>query len=194
VEEVALDSPSGAPQRNGAVVLRMAEEFVSVNERAVEVAVSLSVDGKRRQETEFRLTGRMTFPKSYLGEDGEYVSLSDGSVAEATAYIKKIEVDLGHGLSIVTNMLRDKKYYGTAKAEYGDNAVIEDYPQIEAVFTLHTINLKSAVDNVHILWDYEAWVYGADGAYVGTTQDALPYSDAYYVCNERLEALNITQY
>ena len=176
-----------------AIVIYMQQEFVSIAERDFECNLMLSIGGKRQPATAFKVAGKMTFKKIALNADASYVNLSDGTVAEAQEYIRKIEVDLGNGITITTNMFQDKKYYGTARpSDFGDGVV--NYDEIQAVYTLHTVNLKSAGNNVRIKWDGEAWVCNAEGQYIGTTDQALPYSSCYYICNNRFEGLQMSTF
>ena len=188
--ELVRTGDEGSPV---AIVICMQRDFVSVAERNFECNLMLSVAGKRQPATAFKVAGKMTFKKIMLDADDSYVNLADGVVAEAREYIRKIEVDLGNGITITTNMFQDKKYYGIARpADFGDGVV--NYDEIQAVYTLSTVNLKSAGNNVRIKWEGEAWVCNAEGQYIGTTDQALPYSSRYYICNNRFEGLQMSTF
>jgi hypothetical protein len=185
----------GTDPDNGACILvQFQPQFVQTQEREFEFDVYLTVRGKRKESTLFTIAGRIANPVIYLNEHDDYADLSNGTVAEAMAYIRDIQLNLGNGLLLNSSLFKGSRYYGVAAVEESDteNPLLPDYPEVELLYTLHTIGLKRE-DRDTVTFDFTQryYVYNQEGKYIGTTSNMLPYSAAYYLTSTQIDSIEV---
>ena len=174
-------------------IVRLQVEFkdpiVSVKEQEFDFKVYLAKSGSKITESEISVTGFQENEKIEVDGDDE-VNLSDGQYAKAVAYTKGIKVDTGNGLFVTTNMFEDQKYYAKSEQNEPSNAdedILAQYPEIESIYTLYSINMKSASNVVTFDIDDKYYVYNQDGKYVGMSTDKLPMADKYYLATKKID-------
>lgn len=182
--EIKYDSGKGAYVR-----VRFVEDFVSTSDKDFDFKLYLTYKNSRKTGTELQITGNIENEKQYISEDDDYFYLGDGVVAEAEDYIKKIEFDLGNGVSIISKAFDGKKYYGITKLDItaADDEIVSKYPEIDTIYTLKTINLKGSGNIVKFDIDDKYYVYNSEGKYVGLSTEMLPYSDKYYMATKKID-------
>lgn len=167
--------------------------LVSTRSAEFELKISFTGEGKGFASRDITVRGEAANPLIYVDSGTTYVDISDGSVAYSGEYIKDVEVSIGEGISINTSFFPEYKYYGTVSAELSgeDYLLMCDYPEIEKVYSISTINLrKDDTKNVRFSFPYETYyVYNSDFEYIGTTSIKLPYSGKYYLCTKKIEKL-----
>ena len=190
----AFKSVSLSYDKVGAYIsVKLVDEFVSLNDLDFATTVYLTVNGNRRNATSVTVAGTLAADVVEVYGDDDYVDLSGGRVAEAVERVSRIEVDLGNDLTIFTSMVRGRKYYGTTTLSLtaADSRLMDKYPSVQDVYTLKTINLKPPGNAVYIDRGTRMHVYGADGAYLGTTGQMLPYSTKYYVSIKKYTSIAV---
>lgn len=200
------------------ISVQFAKEFISVAAKDFSFLICLSINGEWYEELSIRLEGTMQVDVVNVDKGTDAVNFSDGLVGNATGWVKNICVDLGAGVSVRTNMAKNRRYCGQAKILDGIDAYLSDrdlealkveginlpelYPEIVMIFKLQTIGLKNSFSKVEIEKDGKFFadrtyhVYGDDLRYLGTIGDTFPYSDYYFITYERfpqLDALPINQ-
>ena len=171
-------------------------ELVQTKEAEFSYRVFLTARGSKRPATELTISGKIANPViAIAAEAGEeaYVDLSDGTVAQATGYVRDVQIYLGNGMSIVSNLFANTRYYGTSSTKLDDTDMLlmAHYPEISAVYSLKTIGLRQG-DRHTVSFDLpeEYHVYNAEGQYLGTTNRYLPYSAKYYLATQNLRYLD----
>jgi hypothetical protein len=186
---IGSDSEMGA-----CILVQFQQEFVQTQELEFEIDVYLTVRGQNKGNTTFTIAGRIANPVIYLDGEEDYVDLSDGAVVEATTYIKDITMDLGNGIALQSTLFEGSRYYGIATVEQSDRDApsLPDYPEVELIYTLHTIGLKRE-DRDTTMFDISQtyYVYNQDGKYIGTTNKMLPYSAKYYLSSIQIERIDL---
>ena len=176
--------------KDSKIVVSFVDEFVSTSDLDFDFRIYLIIDGKRQTDYELQVTGTIENDITEVYADDDYVDLSNGVVAEAQEFVKKVEADLGNGVSIHTKFFKDKKYYGTATrdVEESDDSIMAKYSDIDSVLTLKTIGLNGSGNIVALGDEYaDHYVYDKDLNYLGTAKEMLPYSTKYYLSTKKLD-------
>jgi len=187
------------------VVVEFVDTFPSVKEQPFELTVNLSYKKKFDKEREILISGTLCNETMDILGGEDYAYLGDGTVIEVDELTRKIELDLGNGVSIYRTVQQKGKYYGVATDERtrGDQEIIDYYPSITRVLNLTTVNLSDSTGTpVKITPIYKnAWgiidptptdaptvyyAYDKNGKYLGSTDDFLPYRDKYYLSTRLL--------
>jgi hypothetical protein len=186
---LGYDSEMGA-----CVLVQFQPELVKTQEFVFEYDIYLTVRGQRKANTTFTVAGKIANPVIYVYGDEEVVNLSDGTVAEATTYVRDIRLDLGNGLSVNSSLYEGSRYYGVAAVEQSvdDTPLLPDYPEVELIYTLRTIGLKRE-DREMVTFDFTEryYVYNQDGKFIGTTDKLLPYSAKYYLALTQIGSIEV---
>ena len=187
-EFVAYTPKPSVPAR-AALRIRYVKELVSTEERQFNYDIYLYLSNQR-YDFELRYDGMLSNPIIEVYTN-DYVNLEHGEIAKCYYSTDEIQVHLGHGVDLYSDMVYGEKYYGTAKLEgnTSQNIITSNYPEITSVYSLQTINLKTHGDLVKFRW-YEGdtrYVYNIRGEYLGTTADRLPYSRVYYLSRTYIE-------
>jgi len=185
-----LDSVSIDKQKSR-IEIEFMDELVSTKEKDFNFEIYLSIDGKRQSEYGMTFSGTLANEIIELDSDSESSDISDGAVLEALGNISKIEIALGNGVSIVTRLFEDNKVYGTTTRtpDGEDTGLMAMNPRIEGVIALKTVGIKGSGNIVKLGSEYSQYhIYDKDLAYVGTAGELLPYSDKYYLSNEKPDA------
>lgn len=180
--------------KTGAYIgIQFVDTFTSTEDLDFGVTLYLYINDRRRDATKLSIYGTLTTDDVAVYNDTEYVDLQDGQYAEAMERIIGIEVDTGNGLSIFMNMTRGRKYAATSSNDLSnaDIRVTDKYPYITSVYTLKTVNVKSANPKVMIYTDTKQYAYDANGKYLGTTDKRLAYSTKYYVSDKKYDSINV---
>jgi len=179
-------------ERDGAqmyIKVKYVTEYVSTSEQDFDFTVYLAKSGTKQGISEIQIYGTMKNEEVLLDDGDEEVDLSDGQYAKADGYIKNVRVDTGNGLYINAKMFDGKKYYAKSNQDISasDDAVLNAYPEIETIYYLNSINMSSSGNTVEFDIDDKYYVYNADGQYIGTTADKLPFSSKYYMANTKID-------
>lgn len=179
----------GVPTKLVYIEVKTIEEFVSVSGKDFDWTIYLAKNGSKQTQTEFQFTGTMKNEETTVDTGDDEVNLSEGQYAKAEGYIKAIKVDTGNGLYINAKMFEDKKYYAKSTQDItaADDEIIAKYPEIDTIYTLNTVNMNSAGNTVEFDIDEKYFVYDADGKYIGTTADKLPFSGKYYLATKKID-------
>jgi hypothetical protein len=184
------------PDFGASILVEFQPEFVQTQELEFEYDIYVTIRGKRETSTRITIAGKIANPVVYVYDGDDYVDLSDGYVAEATAYIKDIELYLGNGLSLRRALFKGSRYYGIATVEQSDtqSPLLPGYPEVELVYTLRTIGLKRE-DRDTVTFDFTElyYVYNQEGQYIGTTSKILPYSAKYYLTRTQIGSIDVPE-
>jgi len=177
------------------VKVKFVEEYVSTSEQDFDFIVYLAKNGSKQGETEIQIYGTVKNEEVLVDDGDEEVDLSDGQYAKAESYIKNIRVDTGEGLYNNAKMFDGKKYYAKSNQDVtaSDDTVLNAYPEIVTVYYLNTINMSGSGNTVEFDIDEKYYVFNADGVYVGTTSDKLPFSSKYYLATARIDMSSDTE-
>lgn len=175
--------------REGRVEVVFPKELVGTKEIDFDFEVILSIDGRRQSDHGMSFTGTLANPVIDVYAGYDTVDISDGSVAEAQEYVSKIALELGDGVSYVTNLSKGKRVYATATRTPGeeDERLMKEHPSIHDVVTLTSTGLGA---NGYLKLDGsygKSHVYDADLNYLGDTTEQLPYASKYYFSSKKLE-------
>ena len=175
------------------LTLTFTANLAQTRELAFSYQVFLTEKGRKHATTEITIAGTIANNLCTADTGDTYIDLSDGTVVQATGYVRDIQVYLGHNVSIVSNFFENARYYGVATTEpdLQDALLLNHYPEIDMVYSLRTIGLKQGNRNT-VIFDlpqsYHA--FNAQGQYLGTTRKPLPYSTKYYLSTTLLESIN----
>jgi hypothetical protein len=167
------------------------DPFVSTSSKDFELTAYLR-ENKSQSGIELLINGTFkNYPQDVTSDD-DYVYGVDYRVITADGNVKKIEVELDYGLTITTRMTDGKKYYGHVSMDptSGDEAIMDQYPNIVEVYNLKTINLNPAGDVVRFADDAMfAYTLDADGnlVFLGKTNKAVPYFTKYFLSTTELD-------
>jgi Predicted membrane protein len=185
-------------QTTACVVVKFKDAFVSTREKSFHVTVQLLRNRVRMSGSEIALQGTASNQIKTLTTNNSYVNISKGEVLEPTGTIRNLEIDLGNGVVITTPVYSNRKYYGTSSlkiTEAHDKIINRFDNYLIDIVTLNTVGFNSIGGKPVMLEGYTTnrHVYGADGSYLGTTNNPLAYSDVYYVFNRQvdLSSLNL---
>lgn len=170
------------------ILLKLADPFTSTKPLDFETNIYLSINNKRQSFTT-NVTGTINNQEIYVDSDTDYVDLSSGRTATCEETTGKIEVYLGNDITIFTKMLKGKQYYGSVSRDpdSDDDAIFDEYPDVEDVYKLTTINLNGSGKTVQIDVGDGYYVYGKNLEYLGKTGELIPYSDKYYLAAKKLD-------
>lgn len=165
------------------VVFNIVDPFVSTGDVDYNYTFYLAFDGKQDRNIDYHAEAQIIANTVPVDADTDYVDLSDGLVADVSAYVKAIEVDLGNGVILNTKLYNGKKYFGVASTDVSedDDAIMSKYPSIDQVITLTTIGLNAAGNIVTLEDCGDGYVYDKDMKYLGRANEKLPYSTKYYI-------------
>lgn len=175
------------------ISVQFVKTYPDTKDIAFNTVLYLYEDGKRIDATKITLSGTLANEVVVIDADSDYVDLSEGRVAEAIENVRKIEVYAGSYVTVFTAVTRGKKIYATCTTDIadGEDAIFKAYPGVADVYTLTTLNLRPASKAVKFDLDDVMYVYGADGKYLGTSNNTLAFSEKYYVSEEKYESLKI---
>lgn len=174
------------------------EVYATTKDIDYEYTVYLQYNKTRDSDSDYDLIGTFANEIQEIDEDDEYVYVGDVPVVKALDYNKKIEVDLGSGVSIFARMFEDKKYYGYVSQEIKDEdaEVTSQYPDIDTVYYLSTIGLSGSGDVVKFDLDDNMYVYTKDEngslVYLGRSNTLVPYYTRYYLAVKELNVASTT--
>lgn len=191
--------------RTAYISVMFTREFVGIEDQNFEYDIYLSIDRKKTEEYKIKLSGKMLADLKVVDKNTDYANMADGMVVEAMERVSNINLDAGNGLTINTNLLKDKRYYATCNIVDSRSEMESEldylpvlYPEIECIYKLKTINITKGSTYAKIeLPNAEGvvhHVYSEDLQYLGTTADELAFSPMYIVCTERLPALEEIDY
>ena len=170
------------------ILVTLADPFTSVQPMDFETRLELYFNGKR-QNLVTTVSGTLANKLDEVFSDTEYIDLSGGITALAVENSRGVEAYLGNGVSVFVNMARNREYYGTATNIPDDNdiEVMNKFSDIEEALTLTTIGLNAEGKNVRIDAGRNYYVYSRNMAYLGRSNDMLPYSTKYYLSSRELD-------
>lgn len=172
--------------------VRFAKPFVSTEPLDFSATLTLHVDGKSRGETAILLSGTLRNAVTYVTASTDYVDLAEGRVVEAAEKVGQLEFDLGEGLRLRAALRKGHRYYAWSSTEVSvsDSRLMRDYPGIQGVYTLRTVNLHTATGfEAYIDTVDRMYVYDGGGRYLGHTDGALPFAAKYYVSSRKYDQI-----
>jgi len=184
-----IDSISLTSDSKGAYAeVKFVEYFVSTSEQDVDFSLYLAKKGSKRSGTMVNIAGTMANEEQTVDAGDDYADLDSGTVVEAEEYVRGIQLYLGNGVSITTNLYKNKKYYGVAvnTVDVTDSKLMDKYSSIDNVLAIKTVNLKGSGKIVSFDMYGSYYVYGADGTYLGLSSEKVTYSDKYYFSTEKI--------
>jgi|GEM_PF-1441098 len=197
VKEISLEYERNPPflklpAGNGTSCIKIvfAEDFISEEDVFFDITVRLKVQGKAIEKTEIQVTGYLRNRIVEVDSTTGYLELGAGVIARAESAVKDCVVDLGNGFQITANLRAGERYYGVARIEAADSELLLQYPEIELIYNIHQQNLDSGKNPCRIQDQPVLYVYDSAGKYLGSTEDALPLSQRYYLASEKLKSLD----
>lgn len=177
--------PSASPY----IQIRFVEDFVSVEDSEFSFEVGLSIAGELQQQTVLSLTGLMQVTEVELPVGSAEADIGDGSVVRAAEDRESVLLQLGEEVTIQAAVSEGEKYYGVAKLEEqrSESGAADTGGEVLKIYSLQSVNLDRPGNQVRIHSDITLHVYNAQGRWVGTTRDALVYSERYYLINQKME-------
>lgn len=185
---------SGTPDivnRDGRAYVRLkfAKDYSSLKDIEFSLTIFLTVDRSRDTASQLEIYGLLEREVFDIYEGG-YYDISDGSVIRADTYIRNVELYLGNGVTMYTNLLADKHYSGTASNEIlpQDEELLRKYPSIDEIIRIKTNSLTQL--NSRVLFDTgraNYYVYNSNGEYLGRSNTRLPYSPIYYLSSKQID-------
>jgi len=191
IEEISLDYDRSAGPSGGTsyIKITLVEDFVSVNDEELSCTLQLRIKGGARSETAFEIAGVMENPRISVMQGEEYVDISDGSVAKAEGSYSGCILDLGNNVTVTVNPVEKREYYGVARIK--DDANVEQDQNIRLCYVIKQVNLDDAGHLYHFSLPSLYYVYDAQGDYLGTSGEELPYSSRYYLTAKEVEFLDL---
>jgi len=169
--------------------LQFVESFVSTKEKDVVCKVYLQQKSRRNNDFLLEIDGTMSNEEREVYSGYDYVESWDDVYLKAMEYVRGIEIDMGCGVHLTTNLYTNQKYYAKAlmTIDRKDADIMDDHPEIDAVITLKTVNLRTGSTKAVTLEGYDGYhVYNADGSYLGRSSGRLAFSDKYYLATKRI--------
>lgn len=189
--EPEISDPSGviesctigyAPKQRMLGVPYVSLVFVSrLEEIPFTLEVGLTIHGSRQDASYIEISGVLSPSFTEVYADSQ-VDLRGGVVALAVEDIPQDSLQIADDVYIYCELNAGGQYSGTANREV-PGVLLADFYQWR--YTLQTMNLDFADSLVEIRTAQAYYVYSADGRYLGTTDEMLPYADCYYLSNQR---------
>ncbi|MFV0399665.1 MAG: hypothetical protein ACK5LX_03480 [Oscillospiraceae bacterium] len=173
-------------------VFEWVDHYPTVEPISYRALIYITIDGSRIENTEFVLSGTFENKMNNVYANQNYLYLGDYPGAVALADIPDIQADLGSGLSIWLNMSQGMKYYGwvTTEPKADDAAIRAQYPSINTIYTLKTVNMNALENRISFDKDTLQYVYVLDQngqlVFLGTTDSKLPYHIKYFLSSRQL--------
>ena len=166
-------------------------EFISplVSTSSKDFDCNLFLQIKNRQpDSRIRMQGTMLNKSVSVDSRDDYVNLSGGKILDAKASIRNMDIDLGNGIALVTNVFSGQKYYGYSSTDItpDDDKVLSKYPSVSTVLKLQTVGLKKTGNYVDLTQYSGSYIYNAEGKYLGTGTGYVSYSTVYYLSDKDL--------
>jgi len=184
VSDISINS------RESRIEVTFAPELVKVKEIEFDFEVYLTVNGHSYRNNGISFSGTFANPVVEVYANDEIVDISDGTVAEAQEYIKSLDLEIGHGVTVKTRLSKDMRVYGTTTRtpDDADEDMFKENPAIDGVITMQTVGLDRSTNTVSLDGEYRNYhIYDADLAYLGVGRDALPFASKYYLATEIIE-------
>lgn len=147
----------------------------------------------RDANNKYEISGKYANDSQTVYANDDYIYIGDYPVVKADDYIRNIEVDLGENVSIFTRMFKGRDYYGRVSIGItaDDEKFFNEYPDIEAVYNLETINLSATGDTVKFKMGDNMYLYVLDEegnlTFLGRTDDRVPYFTKYFLSAKELD-------
>ena len=183
VESIAINA------KESRIEIKFAKEYIGTRKLDFEFDVVLSVDGRRQSDHAMSFTGTFLNASIDVYDGYEDVDISDGTVAVAQEYLSKLDVFIGHGITVATRLSNGKAVYGTTTMTptSHDEEIMKEYPGISEAITLRTVGFPSS-SKVKMGPEYTTYhVYDKDLNYLGKGKDTLDISDKYYLSTKELD-------
>lgn len=180
--------------KNGSYIKIEFDDGIYLTPQKFSSYICLTKGGARKMTTRVNIIGELQTQAKELFMGDDYADISDGSFVTAKASIRNVELYLGDYCTITRNLVRGQSYAGTATADDingQDVQVLDKYPAIQYVYKLKTVGLKTSGNIVTFDLDSKYYVYNANGAYIGTSNQALPYWTKYYLSDKKYDKLII---
>lgn len=177
-EHVATASPY--------IQIRFARDYAGVEDIGFEVSLAVRLAGEVQEQTTLTLRGALRVMEFPAVDDGQEIDLRDGGVVVAEEDIRGATILLENGVALTADLQKGERYFAAASVEMLTYQDGDDALEIQQ-YTMRAINLDRLGAKVTIESDISLHVYDASGAYLGTTNDQLPYSATYTVVGKRMQ-------
>jgi hypothetical protein len=174
------------------VNVNFTNDLVSVGTQSFDFYLYLVIDGKRYMDDGegVQVIGSIGNYERDVYGDARTFDAQYKDVLVAREFNNNITVYAGEGVYVKTKLFKDVKYYIDA-VRSGDsnfNDTTKQYPDIDNVLTLKSVNFTSSADSVSLSNDYaHYYVYDQDLNPLGRGNDALPFKATYYLANRPLD-------
>ncbi|MDR2932937.1 MAG: hypothetical protein LBV27_07500 [Oscillospiraceae bacterium] len=175
--------------KNAYIEVEFADSYVATGEQEFKFTIYVLKDKSRIEDSKFEFEGKIKNKEQKIDTSYDFVYTYDVPVVEADEYLKAIKVDAGNDVIISAKMFAGKKYYAraTVKVKSEDDAILTEYPDIDTIYYLDTVNMSGSGNTVKLDIGDKLFVYNKDLEYIGTTSDDLPFSSKYYVSSKELD-------
>ncbi|WRS26255.1 hypothetical protein U6B65_07790 [Oscillospiraceae bacterium MB08-C2-2] len=180
--------PEGVP----CIELAFADPLLSVSAEPFSVTVQLQIAGEAQAAAQLNLTGEIANPQVEITESNTLVDLSSGLVGIASQDVRDIEIQLGEGISLLTDLREGQQVYAIARPQELAPELLERYPSLEGAYSVDTINLEQ-VNALLFTLPQRFYVYSRAGSYCGTTDNPVALEGFYYLSSTRLNALSLPE-
>lgn len=183
------------------ISVMIAEEVVSVKDLDFRFDIYLAVGGKTDDEMRIVLEGTLIHDEFMATAATDYVNTSEGAIVEASEYAKSVRFEIGEGITIDRMLLAGKKYYATCEVKPSSEPGFEEqypevYPTVIAAYKLSTVNMRYGRSTVRINPgdDGVYYVYDENMEMIGMSNEALRYSDCYFLSTVEIPSLEKDSY
>lgn len=171
------------------IEITFAADTASVKDIPFAYTLTLSMAGEVQEQTALEITGIIMPQQREVTAADTEVDIQDGALLVAREDVRGISVIIGEGISITANLKAGERYYGVATIDTEEvfAAAAGTPGEVLKIYSLQTVNLDRAPNKVRFESELLLYVYGADGAYLGTTDTPVAYSEQYYLTNRKAE-------
>lgn len=175
-----------------AIAVKFTDNLVTTKEREFEFTVYLSIPGNRDYAVEdgIVLAGVIANEEVIESPDSNStIDLTDAKILITEKSARNITAQIGDGVFIHGNLVKNKRYYGVANISE-NNAyydAIEKYSDIDFSIEVGVDGFDTSGDEV-ISFDFgkKYYVYDEDLKYLGVSNKKLPFSHQYYFAEKKL--------
>lgn len=191
--EKAKRNGVGAEQPHA--VLEIAEDYSVVEEQDFSYTIGLNHNGVRDEVYECTVAGKITF-ETQEADAGTYeLNISQGDVVIPTALAREVKLHIGGGVYVTQNLYNGWKVRGVAKVEgvASDSDLFAQNPAVDIVVSISSKNLWGEVtfDAAEMTLPDEGYVYSAEGSYLGTLDEAVPFGETYYITTVQVDNIKV---
>lgn len=185
---VYKSSRASGGQPTATIEIKVRKGVIISSRKTFSATLFLSINGSRDSVTEYEFSGSVMPGGGSDVYDGDYIDISDGTVLQPSQRARNVELFLGGGVTMKTNLSAHKRYSGIAYSNVSsaDERLMQQYPSISDVLVVKQTGLEMSGYYVSIDAGYDYYVYNADKRYIGRTTSTLPFSSKYYLAEKQI--------